>query len=377
MPKNGGVALQRLQFDLGEQISRKEYLKRKRKRSKILRKRSKITYMLLCIFMALSIYIVIQLFIYKKYNSFKYVEGENVAAQAVYDIFFVTEGYTYDPVYSVNKMESSGDKEENILPSSNYRKIDVTEDSIYGIKDKSLWKINKKSYESVELIKDNVKKYIPTNEYIFYTSTNDKKLKSYNIETTEIKEFDLAGVEQLIVNDTYLFAVANNSIYRLNYDGQDKKKISKNANVSYAIEKDNIIYFVNRDDSNKIYRVDCDGNEMYKVADIKGVDGVSSVNGQKYMFVKDNNLYYINPEDDNTLWRYNMENGENDKIISSSVEILQNVDDTIFYKINKEMGVYLYNYKTNFLAMVTKRRVKEFVIDTYNLIDYKKVEIKE
>ena len=377
MPKNGGVALQRLQFDLGEQISRKEYLKRKRKRSKILRKRSKITYMLLCIFMALSIYIVIQLFIYKKYNSFKYVEGENVAAQAVYDIFFVTEGYTYDPVYSVNKMESSGDKEENILPSSNYRKIDVTEDSIYGIKDKSLWKINKKSYESVELIKDNVKKYIPTNEYIFYTSTNDKKLKSYNIETTEIKEFDLAGVEQLIVNDTYLFAVANNSIYRLNYDGQDKKKISKNANVSYAIEKDNIIYFVNRDDSNKIYRVDCDGNEMYKVADIKGVDGASSVNGQKYMFVKDNNLYYINPEDDNTLWRYNMENGENDKIISSSVEILQNVDDTIFYKINKEMGVYLYNYKTNFLAMVTKRRVKEFVIDTYNLIDYKKVEVKE
>ena len=240
-----------------------------------------------------------------------------------------------------------------------------------------MWKINKKSYEPVELIKDNVKKYIPTSSYIFYTSTNDKNLKSYNIETTEIKEFGLTGVEQLIVNDTYLFAVANNSIYRLNYDGQDKKKISKNANVSYAIEKDNIIYFVNRDDSNKIYRVDCDGNEMYKVADIKGVDGVSSVNGQKYMFVKDNNLYYINPDDDSTLWRYNMENGENDKIISSSVEILQNVDDTIFYKINKEMGVYLYNYKTNFLAMVTKRRVKEFVIDTYNLIDYKKVEIKE
>ena len=35
------------------------------------------------------------------------------------------------------------------------------------------------------------------------------------------------------------------------------------------------------------------------------------------------------------------------------------------YKIDKEMGVYLYNYDTKFMALVTKRRVKEFVIDTY------------
>ena len=62
--------LQRLQFDLEEQISRKEYLKRKRKNSKLLKKRSKITYILMATFMALAVYIIVQVIIYNKYNNF-------------------------------------------------------------------------------------------------------------------------------------------------------------------------------------------------------------------------------------------------------------------------------------------------------------------
>ena len=84
--------LQRLQFDLGEQISRKEYLKRKKRNSKLLKKRSKITYILLAIFLALAVYIVVQLIIYRRYNNFKYTLGEGVNAQAVYNIYFITEG---------------------------------------------------------------------------------------------------------------------------------------------------------------------------------------------------------------------------------------------------------------------------------------------
>ena len=96
--------LQRLQFDLEEQISRKEYLKRKRKNSKLLKKRSKITYILMATFMALAVYIVVQVIIYNKYNNFKYTLGEGVNDQAVYNLYFVTEGYTYDPVYSISSI---------------------------------------------------------------------------------------------------------------------------------------------------------------------------------------------------------------------------------------------------------------------------------
>ena len=83
------------------------------------------------------------------------------------------------------------------------------------------------------------------------------------------------------------------------------------------------------------------------------------------MFVRENYLYYINPDDEDSLWRYNLDDKSNERVISASIEILQNVDNTVFYKIDKEMGVYLYNYDTKFMSLVTRRRVKEFVIDTY------------
>ena len=364
--------LQRLQFDLGEQISRKEYLKRKKRNSKLLKKRSKITYILLAIFLALAVYIVVQLIIYRRYNNFKYTLGEGVNAQAVYNIYFITEGYTYDPVYSISSITSLGENETSILPSCNIEKVIVEQDFLYGIRDGTLCRVNKNEYTVEELIKDDIRKYVKHNNTIFYISTDNMVLKSYNIDTKETKIFDLANVEQILVNEDNVFAVTHTteekSIYRFNFDGQGKTKISSDAEVSYAIENNGVIYFVNRADSNYIYKVNTSGEGLSKVANIKSIytkGKNDEVNGNKYMFIRENNLYYINPDDEDSLWRYNLDDGTNERVISASIEILQNVDNTVFYKIDKEMGVYLYNYDTQFMSLVTRRRVKEFVIDTY------------
>lgn len=365
-------SLQRLQFDLEEQISRKEYLKRKRRNSKLLRKRSKITYILMAIFMALAVYIVVQVVIYRKYNNFKYTLGEGVNEQAVYNIYFVTEGYTYDPIYSISSISSLGENETAILPSSNIDKIIVENDYLYGIRDGIICRIKKDGYDIEELVKDEVKKYVKCSNMIFYTSSESNTLKSYNIDDGKTNTFDLSDVEQILVNKKNVFAVVHNtdekSIYRFNYDGQGKEKISGEDKVSYAIENEGTIYFVNKSDSNHIYKVKASGEEYSKVGEIKSISSsgeAKEVNGDKYMFVKENKLFYINPDDENSLWCYDLSNGENNKIISASIEILQNVDNTVFYKIDKEMGVYLYNYDTKFMSLVTRRRVKEFVIDTY------------
>lgn len=364
--------LQRLQFDSGEEISRKEYLKRKRKNSKLLRKRSKITYILMAIFMALAVYIIVQVFIYRKYNNFKYTLGDGVNDQAVYNIYFVTEGYTYDPVYSISSISSLGQNEKSILPSSNIDSITVEKDYLYGIKKGVLCKINKENFEIEEIINDDVKRYVKHDNMIFYTSTDTKNLKSYNMDTQATNTFDISNVEQIIINDNNVFGITHTTdekaIYRFNYDGQDKNKISGSEKVSYAIENDGVIYFVNKSDSNKIYKVNTDGGDLSKLDDIRSIGAsgnVDQTNGEKYMFVRENKLYYINIDDEDALWCYDLSNGQKERVISASVEILQNVDNTVFYKIDHEMGVYLYNYDTKFMSLVTKRRVKEFVIDTY------------
>ena len=365
-------SLQRLQFDIGEQISRKEYLKRKKKNSQNIHKKSKITYILMATFMALAIYIVVQVIVYRRYNSYKYTLGDGVNQQAVYNIYFVTEGYTYDPIYSISSISSLGENEKTVLPSSNIDDIIVEKDYLYGIRDGAICRVTKEKYEIEELFSDDVRKFIKKDNMIFYISSDAGNLKSYNIETKEINDLGISNVEQILVDNENVYAINHKTderaIYKLNYSGSENKKISGDAKVSYSIISDGRIYFVNRADNNKICSIDINGND-YKSLD--GTVGVSTsgpaklVNGNKYMFVKDNKLFYVNKEDEDTLWSYDLSTAQKERVISASIEILQNVDNTVFYKIDKEMGVYLYNYETKFMSLITKRRVKEFVIDTY------------
>ena len=217
-----------MQFDIGEQISRKEYLRRKKKNSQSIKKRSKITYILMATFMALAIYIVVQVVVYRKYNSFKYTIGDGVSSQAVYNIYFVTEGYTYDPIYSISSISSLGENEKTVLPSSNINDIVVEKDYIYGTRDGAVCKVTKDKYEIEELFNDNVKKYVKDGNMIFYTCANGGVLKSYNEETKEVREFDISDVEQILIDSGNVFAITHKTdekaIYKFDYAGGGKKK---------------------------------------------------------------------------------------------------------------------------------------------------------
>lgn len=363
--------MQRLQFDLGEKISRKEYLKRKKRNSKLLRKRSKITYILLACFLGLIVYISIQLVQYNKYNSFKYTVGDGVSKQPVYSIIFVTEGYTYDPIYSVSTTLSSGEDEKSVLPSSNIRNVCVAQDCFYGLKDGGVCKISRDSYDLEDVFSDDVKKFTYANNFIFYVTNNEERLKSYNIENGETATFDVTNVKQILATDNKVIAVTGTftqkEIYSFGYSGQDKNKISSDAKATNTIVDGDTVYFVNRADEDKIYRVNTDGSNYGKVSDIKSVTNLNEdeKDGSGYMFVNEDKLFFVNIADDNTLWSFNLTDGNLEKVLSSPIEMLGNIDDTILYKVNNEMGIYLYNFDTKYMSLVTKRRVKEFVIDRY------------
>ncbi len=364
--------MQRIQLEADEELTRKEYLKRKKKNTKSLQKRSKITYIMIGIFALLIIYIMIQVYVYKRYNNFKYSAGEELEAQKVYNIFFVTEGYTYDPVYSLSSIHSNGFTEQSIYTNSGLSEITVTKDYIYGIKEEGIYRLSRSTNEFEMLIENNVLKYVLKDHMIYFITRDEKRVKSYDINTKEIKDFDVVDAYEILVDSNYVFVVRDDKtkkiIVRFDKNGENKFEMATDANVSYMIQDDTKIYFINKNDENKIYEIGKDGNQLQKLADIVGKSDkgdIKEVDGSKYMFINQNELYFINVQDGNTLWKINLETKETSKVISVAVEILQNVDNTIFYKINREMGVYLYNYDTKFMSLVTKRRVKEFYVDNY------------
>ena len=167
-------------------------------------------------------------------------------------------------------------------------------------------------------------------------------------------------------------------LIRTDKDGNSKIDLKTDINVSYIIQDDYSLYFVNKSDANKIYTIGKDGKNYAKIADIVSVSDtgdIKEIDGSNYMFVNQNKLYYVNAESENSLYVIDLTTKENNKVLTSNVEILQNVKDTVYYKVKGEMGVYLYNYTTNFSSQITNRKLKEFIVDEYVKIDLDNIKI--
>lgn len=358
----------RLQLNPEEEITRKEYLKRKKKQKQSLKKKSKISYIMVGALVILAVYVFFQFYVYSKSNNYKYVEGDGVSNQKVYNMYYVTEGYTYDPVYSLNSIRTDGFNDTLIYQNSGMHDIISKNNYIYGIKNGALCRFSKENSETETLVNSGVEKYTLTDTRIYYIANN--KLSYIDVNTKENKEFSIDNVSEVLVDNNNLYVAklekTKKILVRYDLEGGSGLKLTDSQNVSYIIQDENSIYFVNKADGNKIYKIGKDGSASTSLSDAVGISdkgNIKEIDGNKYLFVSNGKLYYINPSDSNSLWSVSLSDNSKEKVIYGSVQILQNVDDTVFYKVKNEMGIYLYNYNTKFMSKVTNRNVSEFSID--------------
>lgn len=358
----------RLQLNPEEEITRKEYLKRKKKQKQSLKKKSKISYIMVGALVILAVYVFFQFYVYSKSNNYKYVEGDGVSNQKVYNMYYVTEGYTYDPVYSLNSIRTDGFNDTLIYQNSGMHDIISKNNYIYGIKNGALCRFSKENSETETLVNSGVEKYTLTDTRVYYIANN--KLSYIDVNTKENKEFSIDNVSEVLVDNNNLYVAklekTKKILVRYDLEGGSELKLTDSQNVSYIIQDENSIYFVNKADGNKIYKIGKDGSASASLSDAVGISdkgNIKEIDGNKYLFVSNGKLYYINPSDSNSLWSVSLSDNSKEKVIYGSVQILQNVDDTVFYKVKNEMGIYLYNYNTKFMSKVTNRNVSEFSID--------------
>lgn len=358
----------RLQLNPEEEITRKEYLKRKKKQKQSLKKKSKISYIMVGALVILAVYVFFQFYVYSKSNNYKYVEGDGVSNQKVYNMYYVTEGYTYDPVYSLNSIRTDGFNDTLIYQNSGMHDIISKNNYIYGIKNGALCRFSKENSETETLVNSGVEKYTLTDTRIYYIANN--KLSYIDVNTKENKEFSIDNVSEVLVDNNNLYVAklekTKKILVRYDLEGGSELKLTDSQNVSYIIQDENSMYFVNKADGNKIYKIGKDGSNSTSLSDAVGISdkgNIKEIDGNKYLFVSNGKLYYINPSDSNSLWSVSLSDNSKEKVIYGSVQILQNVDDTVFYKVKNEMGIYLYNYNTKFMSKVTNRNVSEFSID--------------
>jgi hypothetical protein len=372
--------MQRIQLDPDEKITRKEYLKRKKRQYDNIKTKSKTSALFILVLVLLSIYVFTQFYVYSKENNYTYVAGEDVENQKIYNVYYVTEGYTYDPVYSLNLILSNGFNDTSYYSNSLLTNINVDENYIYGIKNEGIYRIKKDTKEMETVVEKNVSKYVIFNNRIYYITIDDKKVAYYDLESKKNEVSKIDKVTEILIDENYIYAVRedgeNKSLLKISDDFKTKTEIKKDINISYIIQDDSNLYFVNKSDNNKIYTINKDGKNYKKVGDIVCIsdDGnLKEIDGRKYMFCQNNKLYFINANKKNSLSSIDLNTKEVSTVISSNVEILQNIDTTVYYKLKGEMGVYLFNFDTNFSSQITNRKLKEFVVDSYQEIDEKNI----
>ena len=376
--------MQRLQLNSDEKITRKEYLKRKKKQSDSIKNKSKMPILFSVVILLLSIYVFTQFYMYNKANNYQYVSGEDVDKQKVYNVYYVTEGYTYDPVYSLNCILSNGFNDSIYYSNSLLTDISVDKEYIYGIKNEGLYRIKKDTKNMETVIEKDVQKYLVNGNKVYYITVNGTKLGIYDLDTKENKITGNDKITEILADANSIYMVKDVGLKKIliktDKDGNNKVDLKNDINVSYIIQDTDNLYFVNKSDGNKVYMLNKNGQNFTKVADITSISdngNIKEIDGSRYMFVQNNKLYYINSGDNNSLYAIDLNSKENSSIIASSIEILQNQSDTVYYKVKGEMGVFLFNYSTNFSSQITSRKLKEFIIDPYKEINIDEIDIKD
>ncbi len=362
--------MQKLSLSDEEKLSRREYLKKKKKQNVVIKSNSKKKYIVMFFVIILCIYVFVQFYIYNKENNYRFLSDEFVDKQAVYDMYYLSVGYTYSPNSSLRSIKSNGFEEKLVYENLNFSHIIPTNEYIYGIKDTSISRLDKTTNEVTIVYEKDVKKYIMYNNEIYAIVGDTNKLIYIDSVTNESKELGIENATEILADENNLFVcideISKKSLIKINKDGSNKKVLTGNEKVSYVIQNDTSLFFVNKADGNNIYTINKDGTGIGKVADIKSVTDTGVINdtdGSKYIFLVDNYLYYINTEDNRNLWRINLEDKTTEKVISMSVDILEKVESTVFYKVKNEKGVYLFNLNTKFTSQVSPRLITEFVLN--------------
>ncbi len=365
--------MQKLSVSEEEQMSRKEYLKNKKRQKKnmdsIFKKFTKKKLIVIILSVILIIYVAIQFYIYYKQNNYSYLSDENVDSQKVYNIYYMSEGYTYNPDSSLNSIKSNSFEPTRIYTNLGFEDIKLYNNLILGIKDGLLYSFDLTTQVITKISDIKIKKYALYGSEAYIVPSDNGKVRKIDLTTGEAVEFSKDNVAEILIDDNYVFlcieSTNKKTLYRYLKDGTGEKKLTDSENVSYIVEDANYIYFVNKSDGNKIYKVGKDGGVSKISDDVKSVTDTGSIrniDGSMYMCVYNNNLYYVNTSDDNCLWKVNLESLESSKVIYSSIDMLQNVEDTVFYKIKNQRGLFLYNLETGFNSEISSRLITEFVV---------------
>ncbi len=198
-----------------------------------------------------------------------------------------------------------------------------------------------------------VGKYLVFGDHVlFYAEKNDSYSKSKikaaekgKVYITDINNLQLKPLfdpklkygesreKTWIINNKWLYYQDNiGRLCRIRLDGRDNTRLTENTAVSFLI-KDNLLYYINSSDNDRLYRSDLDGSNNKKV-ELNNERSENIITTEDY-------IYYVSADKDNRLFRIKPDGKGNKKVIDKEIAFPNCLSDSIYY-INNSQGGKLY-----------------------------------
>lgn len=342
-----------MEYSKDNTMTRKEYLKSKKKNNFLF---SKLKYVLLVIVVILlGVYVFKQLNVYNNVTKLANKVMEETKLAKTLTMYYVSEPYTKDGVSTVMLYKAYDDSRTRIAGTEGFKNMQIVGNMLYGINEEGLYGIDLTTYEKVKLIDKKVKDYVIKDSYAYIQL--DSGIKKYDIETKELTEILAQNVYKMLLAGNHLYVISegktSKSIIRYNLNGKNSKQLSEKYIVSDMHILEDNIYFINSKDS-KIYSVPKSGGTINKISDNK------VLSGSDILYYKDN-IYYINSSDSNTLYSFNIKTQSEQRLVKKNISSIQINGSNIYYNVSNTIGIYKYDIELGVSSQITSVRAEEFI----------------
>ena len=144
--------------------------------------------------------------------------------------------------------------------------------------------------------------WILVDNIIFYTTTIDEfqiELHRLDLKSNKSELISNTGGFNLLQYNNYIYYTnSNQNLIRISFDGKTKNQITKCKVYERGFNFcDDLIYFANVDDENKLYKMNLDGTNMVKASDIS-VGNIAVIGDEVYFRTPDMvfDIYMINKD---------------------------------------------------------------------------------
>lgn len=291
-------------------------------------------------------------------------------------LYYVENDYQNNSTSVIDVNVASGYKKTLLNANNSALMINYDNGKIYAIFTNRIGYINNGKIKYITSEDEYVARYDVNDNKVYYGKDNNnmsdnifERLAMEDADGKNEKIINEAGISQLLVDDYIYYKPSSGSdvlnLLRYNLDGTNKK-ILYTGSVGQLAKFGDYLYFINYNDSTSLYRIKRDGTEPKKMIQGPlnfGTAYANQVNGYNNIGVIDNYLYYINPNDSNKV--YKTDGTNNEKIIDASATSIYIKDNYIYcnFADYNKMGIYLLDSTGKEIKKIVDYDYGEYIVN--------------